>query len=105
VPAGATIRCEGDRAGLGAQSGVDEGDVGQTVTGHVFLQDAKDGRVRLKANDASLRVDALEVENAHAHVAASVDNERIGANGLEVIDAPNEFVLVLHVKVGTVRDA
>jgi len=105
VAAGAAVRREGDRAGLGAQGGVNKRDIGQAVTGHVFLQDAEDGRVRLKADDASLRVDVLEVENGHTHVAAAVDDQRVGPDGVEVVDASNEFVLVLHVEVGTVGDA
>lgn len=105
VAAGAAIRREGDCPGLGAQSGVDERDVGQAITGHVFLQDAKNGRVRLKADDASLGVDVLEVKDRHAHVAPAVNDQRVGPLRLEVVDAADELVFVLHVEVGTVGDA
>lgn len=105
VAAGAAIRCEGDRAGLGAQPGIDEGDIGQAVVGHIFLQNAKDDRVRFKADDPGLGVDAFEVEDGHAHVAAAVNDQRGGPLRLEMVDAPDELVLVLHVEVGAVGDA
>jgi hypothetical protein len=103
--AGAAVRREGDRASLGAQPSVYQRDVSETVAGHVFLQDAEDGRVRLKAYNAGLRIDMLEVENGHAHIATAIYDQRVGPGGVEVVDASNEFVLVLHVEVGTVGDA
>ncbi len=60
--------------GLVLQGGIDQLDVAEAVSGHVLLKNAKYRRVRFNSHDASLGIQALEVEDTNPDVGAAVDD-------------------------------
>src|SRR6516225_2087947 len=98
------IRKKSHGAGFRPQSSIDQLDVAQVITLHVVLENAKDHRVRFKADDASFRIDMFEIENCHADVAAAVDDQWVPAVAFKMIVAVQEKILVLDVEFGSSGD-
>ncbi len=93
------------RAFAPADRGLHQPDVGHAVPGHIVLEIPEDGWIRLEGGDAGLGIHELVVQHGHADVSAAIENGRRRRLRLEMVDAVDEDILVLHEKVGAVVDA
>src|SRR4029077_5159409 len=97
-----SIRKENLFFAVAAQRGLYPTDIFQVVAGDIALQKWNNVRVRFKSDDSRSRISLFEIKNRHPDITAAIQDQRVGAHGIKMVDPMNENILVENIKIGAV---